>query len=102
VKVFDVKKGFQTHNFTGHRGLIVKLSFSSDPDSLTLFSSAEDQQVRVWDLALSTQVGQLEKVHKGVVSVFAFTNDKQTLITGGRDGFVAFWSIKKQYQFIAK
>jgi len=25
IKVFDVKNGFQTHNFLGHRGLIVKL-----------------------------------------------------------------------------
>ena len=25
VKVFDVIKGFQTHNFIGHRGVIVQL-----------------------------------------------------------------------------
>jgi WD40 repeat protein len=25
IKVFDVHRGFQTHNFIGHRGLILKL-----------------------------------------------------------------------------
>ncbi len=27
IKVFDVKKGFQTHNFLGHRGVITNLVF---------------------------------------------------------------------------
>ena len=27
LKVWDVSKGFQTHNLTGHRGVIVKLAF---------------------------------------------------------------------------
>jgi WD40 repeat protein len=27
VKVFDTVKGFQTHNFIGHRGVIVQLAF---------------------------------------------------------------------------
>ena len=27
VKVYDVAKGFQTHNFRGHRGVIVQLTF---------------------------------------------------------------------------
>ena len=42
VKVFDVQRGFQTHNFLGHRGLILKLVFYPDPDSLKLISTGED------------------------------------------------------------
>lgn len=43
VKVFDIIKGFQTHNLLGHRGLINKLVFYPEEDSLKLISSAEDQ-----------------------------------------------------------
>jgi U3 small nucleolar RNA-associated protein 13 len=43
IKVFDVVKGFQTHNFTGgHRGVITTLKFMPELDSLLLVSSAED------------------------------------------------------------
>lgn len=42
IKVYDVVKGFQTHNFTGHRGIINKLVFYPEIDSLKLISSAED------------------------------------------------------------
>ena len=27
IKIYDLQKGFQTHNFTGHRGVIVKMQF---------------------------------------------------------------------------
>ena len=27
TKVYDVAKGFQTHNFRGHRGVIVRIAF---------------------------------------------------------------------------
>jgi len=42
VKVFDIQRGFQTHNFLGHRGLILKLVFYPDVDSLKLISTGED------------------------------------------------------------
>lgn len=43
IKVYDVAKGFQTHNFTGgHRGVITNLSFFPEADTLLLVSSAED------------------------------------------------------------
>jgi len=42
VKVFDVRKGFQTHNFRGHRGIIVKVVFLPEVDALKLLSCSED------------------------------------------------------------
>lgn len=42
VKVYDIVKGFQTHNLLGHRGIINKLVFYPEADSLNLISSAED------------------------------------------------------------
>ncbi len=56
IKVYDVKKGFQTHNLTGHRGIITNLIFNPEEDSLKLISSAEDCTIRVWDLVLRSEI----------------------------------------------
>lgn len=56
VKVFDVVKGFQTHNFLGHRGVIVKIAWEPNADNLRLISSGEDFVVKVWDLVLNKEV----------------------------------------------
>lgn len=47
IKVYDYKKGFQTHNLLGHKGLIVKLYFVPEAETLTLVSTAEDCTIRV-------------------------------------------------------
>ena len=60
IKVFDVKNGFQTHNFLGHRGLIVKLQFYPEASSLKLLSCAEDFIIKVWDLVLKKDIAVLK------------------------------------------
>mgnify|MGYP003319551609 CR=1 FL=1 len=55
VRVWDAGRGFATHSLSGHGALITSLAFGptprSDPNKLTLFSGAEDGEVRVWALA---------------------------------------------------
>ena len=61
IKVFDVVKGFQTHNFIGgHRGIITNLVFFPEKDSLRLLSSAEDCTIKVWDLVLRSDLATLK------------------------------------------
>ena len=69
VKVFDVEKGFQTHNFIGHRGVIVQLAFMPGIDNLKLISAAEDFAVKVWDMVLNKEVAVC-KGNKGRVTSF--------------------------------
>ena len=58
IKVFDIIKGFQTHNFLGHRGIITKLLFfPGADDTLKLISCAEDFVIRVWDLVMKKEIG---------------------------------------------
>lgn len=52
IKVYDVIKGFQTHNFIGHRGIITNLTFFPDNDTLMIISTAEDCQIKVWDMVM--------------------------------------------------
>lgn len=99
VKVYDVAKGFQTHNLLGHRGVIVKLMFYPEEDSLRLLSSAEDMQVKVWDLVMRAELTSL-KGHSSLVTSFTFSNNKHTLITGSRDGGLALYNVKDNFKLI--
>ena len=54
IKVYDIQKGFQTHVFKGHRGVITQLKFFPQENSLQLASSGEDLSVQVWDLVLNS------------------------------------------------
>jgi len=50
VRVWDVEKGFCTHNFKGHQGVVSCVKFHSKPNEWTLISAGEDSQIRVWDM----------------------------------------------------
>jgi U3 small nucleolar RNA-associated protein 13 len=94
IKVFDVIKGFQTHNFIGgHRGIITNLIFFPETDTLLLISSAEDCQIKVWDLVMRSEIAHL-KGHQALVTSIAFSTDKSTLISCAKDGKIAFWNAK--------
>lgn len=101
IKVFDVLKGFQTHNFTGgHRGVITNLAFFPELDTLLLVSAAEDCQLKVWDLVLRTEVAHL-KGHTALVTSLSFSSDKSTLITCAKDGKLAFWNAKDNFKLLS-
>ena len=50
VKVFDVKKGIQTHEFKGHRGSIRQLFFNPDFQNYQIISVSEDGMLKIFDL----------------------------------------------------
>lgn len=61
--------------------------------------------VRVWDLVLKKEIGTMKP--KGVdnnkashTTCFAFTKDRKTIITGGRDGCLHFWNAMDNYKLI--
>jgi WD40 repeat protein len=97
VKVFDSVKGFQTHNFLGHRGVITQLAFYPKPDALKLISSSEDFTVRVWDLVLNSETACLRDV-TGRVAVFLFSPDLKTLMVGAKDARITFYNIIENFK----
>ena len=60
IKIYDALKGFQSHNFNGHRGLILGLKFFPSLDSLKLLSTAEDFTIKVWDLVLKKDIAVMK------------------------------------------
>lgn len=103
IKIYDVVNGFQTHNFMGHRGIILGLQFYPDRDSLKLLSTAEDFIIKVWDLVLKKEVAVLKPKGKDDnmahrTTTMVFTTDKKTLITTGRDGCIHFWNVHDNWK----
>ena len=80
----------------------MKLMFFPDPESSLLMASYDDKKACVWDLTIKKQVRQLSEAHTDIVSTFATTNDKAYLITGGRDGIIAFWKVASGFEFLNK
>ena len=100
IKVYDLQKGFQTHNFVGHRGIVVKLTFLPQKGSLRLVSAAEDMLVKVWDMVLNTEIATIKGLTGGRATCFAFSNDYKTLFVGYRDGTICFFHTEKQFKLI--
>lgn len=103
IKIYDVVNGFQTHNFMGHRGIILGLQFHPAKDSLKLLSTAEDFVIKVWDLVLKREVAVLKPKGKDDnmahrTTAMVFTKDKKTLITSGRDGCIHFWNVHDNWK----
>ena len=55
-----------------------------------VFASAEDNSVQRWDLASGNNVGYA--AHDSWVFAIAFSQDGETVITGGGDGRLIWWS----------
>jgi U3 small nucleolar RNA-associated protein 13 len=60
IKVWDIRKGFCTHNFKGSSGVVSTVKFHPDKKKLQLFSCATDCLVRWWDLRTSKPIGALK------------------------------------------
>lgn len=104
VKVWDIRKGFVTHNLRGHGGLVSVLAFymaegearvemegkkkASKKNVMGRFMLAtggEDTNILVWDLETTTNVATLQK-HGSIVRGLDWSLDGRRLLSGGRDG----------------
>ncbi|KAA8913625.1 WD40-repeat-containing domain protein [Sphaerosporella brunnea] len=110
VKVWDVRKGFVTHNLRGHGGLVSALSFFMAEGETTvpvvakkgkkkvmgrfmLATGGEDTTIRVWDLETTTNVATLQQ-HGSIVRGLDWSTDGTRLLSGGRDGVMCLFDTK--------
>lgn len=56
VRVWDVEKGYCTHNFRDHTDIVQTVYFHPDPNRLLLFSCSEDTTIRIFDLLDNSSV----------------------------------------------
>jgi WD40 repeat protein len=64
---------------------------------LLLLSSAEDCQLKVWDLVMRSEIAHL-RGHQALITSLCFSTDKSTLITCAKDGKIAFWNAKDNFK----
>jgi U3 small nucleolar RNA-associated protein 13 len=84
IVVYDIQKGFMTHSFKGHGGIITCLDLSVD----YLVSGSADTTVRVWDLHSKKCIHVLD-FHVGVVRQVQWVGPD--VVSVGRDGFLVYW-----------
>jgi WD40 repeat protein len=71
-----------------HNGLPCGLAFS--PDGKTLAWCADDNTVRLWDVATRKERASL--AHPDKIDAVAFSPDSKTLVSTCHDGLVHFWA----------
>jgi U3 small nucleolar RNA-associated protein 13 len=106
VKVWDIRRGYVTHVFAGHGGVVSALTFSypRDPSAITLpkmhlITASVDTRIRVFDLSAAvSRKGSFKAdfVLEGHVSVprgLDVSPDGKWLVSGGRDSVVLVWNV---------
>lgn len=107
VKVWNILRGFVTHVFKGHGGVVSALLFSYPQDRSTvvrretmhLISASADTRIRIFNLAEGSSTssgGKPAAVLEGHVSVprgLDVSRDGRWLISGGRDSVVLIWDL---------
>jgi len=92
-QVWDVDKGYCTHSFRQHSGIVTTVKFHFAPRKLLLVSLCSGNEVRVWDLVHKDHSKHL-KNHMGAVTGASFAPDGVTLVTGARDKVLSFWDLE--------
>jgi U3 small nucleolar RNA-associated protein 13 len=113
VKVWDIVRGYITHVFKGHGGVVSALAFDyhQDPSSvkqqqkMQLITGSVDTRIRIFELTDSASRGTGSQkpvaVLEGHVSVprgLDVSLDGKWLISGGRDSVVLIWDLTPMQQ----
>ncbi|KAG8943098.1 U3 small nucleolar RNA-associated protein 13, partial [Tulasnella sp. 408] len=116
VKVWDIHRGFVTHHFGGHGGVVSALAFdfqkapnaSSTPTkkkidsadttstwkSMRLVTGSVDSRVRIFDLKLQrTDPVAILEGHISVPRSLSVSSDGKWLVTAGRDSVILVWDL---------
>lgn len=93
IKVWDLERGYCTHNLKGHSGVISALKFHPNHRHIKLVSGSDDSSIRVWDLLSKSTEFVLDE-HVSVVRGLDFSLDGKVLVSGGRDQVIMAWNLQ--------
>ncbi|CAA7264845.1 unnamed protein product [Cyclocybe aegerita] len=108
VKVWDILRGYVTHVFKGHGGVVSALAFNYPQDTssvmqtrtMHLITASVDTRIRIFNLtegaSTSSGGGKPEAILEGHVSVprgLDVSEDGRWLVSGGRDSVVLIWDL---------
>ncbi|KAJ2249516.1 U3 small nucleolar RNA-associated protein, partial [Coemansia sp. RSA 454] len=91
VNVWDIDRGYCTHNFKGHGAMITSVRFHPSTENLCLVSASGDGDIRVWDLKQRKCTSVL-KSHVSAVRAIDFDESSEIMVTAGRDSVINVWN----------
>ena len=109
--MWHIVRGYITHVFKGHGGVVSALAFHSPFDASSVTTAQEEQTIRLITASVDTRIrifnltagastssggGKAEAVLEGHVSVprgLAVSADGRWLVSGGRDSVVLIWDL---------
>jgi U3 small nucleolar RNA-associated protein 13 len=112
VKVWDIFRGYVTHVFKGHGGVVsaLRFNFPQHPASVNqerkvqLITASVDTRIRVFNLTPSSKhSGALKpdvvlEGHSSVPRGLDVSQDGKWLLSGGRDSVVLIWDLSHSYE----
>lgn len=113
VKVWNILRGYVTHVFKGHGGVVSALAFDYPQDAtslsqesvMRLITASVDTRIRIFNLnqggSTSSGGGKPEALLEGHVSVprgLDVSFDGRWLVSGGRDSVVLIWDLSPSMQ----
>ncbi|KAG8864534.1 U3 small nucleolar RNA-associated protein 13 [Tulasnella sp. 330] len=97
VKIWNIARGFVTHSFRGHAGVISALHFHFSKTNATtkyLVTGSVDTKIRIFDLtAKSDQPIATLDGHVSVPRGVSVSDDGRWLVSGGRDAVLLLWDL---------
>ena len=86
VRVWDVPRGYCTHNFRDHSDIVQLVQFHPDPAQCILFSASDDSTLRMYDLKTNSCMATFRH-HMSLPTALAFTSndDCRFMVSVGRD-----------------
>ena len=93
IRLYDAESGTWQKDLSGHSAQILALAFS--PDGQRLASVADNQSLRIWDIATGTETASL-KCPGDAPSWLAFDSTGKRLVSGSRSrGPTSIWNLEK-------
>ena len=92
VRIWDVARGCQIHQFNDHTGMVNRVQFH--PDSTCIASCSNDRKIKIFDCR-SHRLLQHYDAHDGAVNSVAFNQSGSHLISTGGDGVVKVWDLRR-------
>lgn len=105
VKVWDIARGYVTHVFKGHGGVVSAITFNypQDPSTISqraqmqLITASVDTRIRIFELSEASRAtskpGTILDGHVSVPRALDVSRDGKWLISGGRDSVVLVWDL---------
>ena len=93
IRVVDLRTGQERWKVRLSKDIVTALAISPDGRILVSGGGFGPSPIRLWDLALGTQI-DISENHGGYVSALVFSKDGKTLASGSSDQMIRLWAME--------